>query len=223
MDLSRGELKKARLVNLNNENKFVECMFNPHEYTLTKSNSWKKEAKKGKDVGEVNFAGGGSQILKLTLYFDTLMTNGDVREHTDKLWEMMMVDKNKKLDKSGKSSPPEVAFHWGRLYFRAVITNMTQKFTLFKPDGTPVRCTVNITLEQHVDVNDYKKGDASTVVAPAVEKIKEEVSAKLNDRIDNIIADTSGLDEVGNTLRDVLDANNIDDPLNIVPGSKLKL
>jgi hypothetical protein len=56
---------------------------------------------------------------------------------------------------SDKKEPPRVAFHWGVFRFAAVITNMTQKFTLFMKDGTPVRAKVDITFTQYNDVNDY--------------------------------------------------------------------
>jgi hypothetical protein len=221
LNVTKGGLARAKLINLGTKEE-VPCMFNPFEYTLTKSNSWGVEPAKGQNVPKPNFTQGGKQVLKLTLIFDALAEKqGDVRKYTDALWKMMMVDENKKNRESGKSQPPEVAFEWGRLYFKAVLTNMSQKFTLFKPDGTPVRCSVDVTLEQLIDIDDYKDSDLPEIAAldKAISKIQEaakSVEAVEGDRIDNIAA------KVGETVRKVLEDNNIDNPLNIPVGKLLK-
>ena len=215
--LTRGGLAKAKLHNLST-GKFVECMFNPHEYTLTKQNQWEANPNIGKNSPLATFKQGGAQVLKLTLHFDTLLDNSDVRQYTDELWKMMMVDERNKHEESDKGAPPEVAFEWGRLYFKAVLTSMSQKFTLFSPDGTPVRCAVDITLDQKVDVDDYKDGPlaiGSTGSAPG-----KEVVATQGDRLDNMLSQ-GGKDKP--SLRDVAAANNIDNPLNIAPGKKLNI
>jgi nucleoid-associated protein YgaU len=51
--------------------------------------------------------------------------------------------------------PPKVQLEWGNLQrgwnFPFYITNMTQKFLLFTPNGTPVRATVDITGKSDYD------------------------------------------------------------------------
>ncbi len=43
-------------------------------------------------------------------------------------------------------------FQWGRAWsFVAVVTSLTQKFTLFDADGTPVRAVVTIAFQQLQD------------------------------------------------------------------------
>jgi nucleoid-associated protein YgaU len=45
-----------------------------------------------------------------------------------------------------------VIFSWGQTWlFKAVITSITQKFTMFIADGTPVRATLNVTFRQVED------------------------------------------------------------------------
>lgn len=136
----------------------VDCMFNPKEYTLTKSNTWERKARRGSNTPRVKFKQGGSQTLKLQLYFDTFEEKADVRSITDKLWKMMAIDESQEHPASRKSAPPLCAFQWGTFYFEAIIKTMTQKFTLFLADGTPVRTTVDITFEQLVDKDDYVSG-----------------------------------------------------------------
>ena len=215
-NVTRGGLKKAKLINLPT-NEEVECMFNPHEYTLTKQNQWRQGENMGRNTPRATFMTGGSQTLRLNLEFDTLAADTDVREYTDKLWTMMKIHEEDTNDEYGKGTPPEVAFEWGRLYFKAVITNMTQKFTLFSAEGTPVRCTVNVTLEQKEDIDDYKDGES---VVNAVRDVGKSVLAKECDLVDNMLAESDkGMDN----MRDVLESNNIDNPLNIPSGSPLSL
>ena len=147
MATTKGGLEPATITNVDTS-ETVRCMFNPHEYTLTKQNRWERGKKKGKNVPKLKFTQGGAQQLKLQLFFDTYADGSDVREHTDSLWRMMMVNADKVNPRSNKSEPPPVMFQWGGLVFAAVITNMSQKFTLFLKDGTPVRATVDISLEQ---------------------------------------------------------------------------
>lgn len=219
LNVTRGGLAKAKIVN-KTSGKAVECMFNPHEYTLSKTNTFDSKATMGKNVPKSTYMQGGSQILKLTLYFDTLFEDKDVRKYTDALWEMMMVDESKADQKTGKGEPPEVAFEWGRLEFKAVITTMSQKFTLFKADGTPVRCTVDITLEQKNDVDDYKTEGIEELISPA--ETPEEVTATEGDRLDNTIAKVAE-DNIADAVRKIAEKNGIDNPLNIAAGIKLNI
>ncbi|MBZ0303251.1 MAG: hypothetical protein K8J31_26130 [Anaerolineae bacterium] len=217
MTLTRGGLQPAKIKNVTDGDD-VECMFNPFEYTLTKQNQWEKKASKGSNTPEVRFKQGGSQVLKLKVYFDTLQTGSDVRSYTDKLWKMMMVTDTTRHAQSDKSAPPEVAFEWGRLYFKAVLTNMTQKFTLFDDKGTPVRCEVDLTLEQMIDVDDY--GPQSPVAATAAQVAPKVAQMTSADRPDTIAAQNSGSPDA---TRDIMAANNINDPLKIPPGTPLNI
>lgn len=150
MSKTRGDLEPAVIENLSTHDK-VYCMFNPNEYTLTKQNQWDAGNAKGVNVPKVKFKQGGAQSLKLQLFFDTYAQGADVRELTQGLWKMMMVTDDKKNQKNNKSEPPRVAFTWGSFYFRAVVTNISQKFTLFNKDGLPLRTTVDVSFQQVED------------------------------------------------------------------------
>ena len=90
MSPTKGGLEPATITNMDT-GEVVRCMFNPHEYTLTKQNRWERGEKKGKNVPKIKFTQGGAQKLKLQLFFDTYAEGSDVRAHTDPLWQMMMV------------------------------------------------------------------------------------------------------------------------------------
>lgn len=156
----------------------VDCLFNPKEYTFSKQNSWTANKTKGKNVAQFEFGSGQPAILTMQLFFDTytqIKSDSDEagepkdvrKEYTQKIWEMMQVDPNLgSLSASGGSSsgpakhkkgrPPIVIFQWGSTWsFKAVITSLKERFTLFLPDGTPVRSTLDITFQQIQDKNDH--------------------------------------------------------------------
>jgi hypothetical protein len=216
LNVTRGGLVPAKLVNLST-NEEVKFMFNPFEYAISKSNTWEKKPVIGKNVPQVVFQQGGAETLSLTLHFDTLADGADVRGYADTLWKMMMVDETTENPRSGKSAPPAVAFEWGRLYFKAIITSMTQKFTLFLPNGTPVRCQVDVSLEQMADDNEFQPqitgGGTGGQTAPRTSTVTQ------GDRMDHIAANSTG---DSSNWRSVAEQNNVDNPLSLQPGQTLR-
>ena len=213
MATTRGGLEPAVIVN-KDTNDTVRCMFNPHEYTLTKQNRWERGETKGKNVPRLKFSQGGSQTLKLQLFFDTYGEGTDVRMHTDPLWQMMMVNADKTNPRSNKSEPPPVSFQWGGLEFDAVITNMSQKFTLFFKDGTPARTTVDITLEQLSDDQDFARQNPTSGAgeAPRTRLVKA------GERLDLIAYEEYG---EPTEWRRIAEANGLVHPLRLHPGQRL--
>lgn len=144
---------KATITRVDDPSTSVECMFNPKEYTFTKQNSWQAAKTKGTNVPPLEFTSGNPATLQMSLLFDTYDTGEDVRsKYTDKIWELTHVDPKLTNKKSKKGRPPIVRFQWGSAWsFEAVITNLTQKFTLFTEEGTPVRATLDVTFSQVKD------------------------------------------------------------------------
>jgi nucleoid-associated protein YgaU len=113
-----------------------------------------------------------------------------------------------------KVPPPEVAFEWGVFRFVAVITNMTQKFTLFLADGTPVRAQVEVTFTQHKDLNDYPAQNP-TSGGGDVERTWRVIAG---DRLDLIAHEVYG---DATRWRTIADYNDVKDPLNLRVGQQL--
>jgi hypothetical protein len=158
--MSENQFAKAEIQNVDRPgDTTVKCMFNPKEYSFSKSNTWSAPSANGGNVGEYEFGGGEPAKLTLQLLFDTYESQADVRaEYTDKVWKLMMVDDTVRDHKTGKGRPPKVRFQWGLAWsFEAVITSITQKFTMFKEDGTPVRATLDVSFQQVVDQLYYPK------------------------------------------------------------------
>ena len=67
----------------------VDCMFNPFEYTVSKSNTYEEKSRNNSNVPAVEFKKGGPQSLRLSLTFDTYEKSEDVSLITNKLWKFM--------------------------------------------------------------------------------------------------------------------------------------
>ncbi len=194
----------------------VNCLFRPKEYTFTKQNNWTRNTVKGGDVPQLEFQGGDSARLTMELFFDTYEKKVDVRAaFTNRLWSFMKINPNKVNPNTGKSEPPRVEFRWGAMWsFRAVITQMTQRFTLFLPTGTPVRAVVSVTFQQAEDTGRFPfQNPTSHGLAGHKTRVVRE-----GDTIDWI-----SFEEYGNATlwRRIADANNLDNPLRLTPGQVL--
>lgn len=192
----------------------VPCMFNPYEYTVSKSNTYEEKSQNQSDVPQVEFKKAGAQTLKLELMFDSYETGADISLVTNQLWKLMEAKTRQEGNTTRKVPPPDVAFEWGVFRFVAVVTNMTQKFTLFKPDGTPVRAKVDVTFTQHVDLNDYPNQNPSSGGGQA-ERIWRVVAG---DRLDAIAYQVYG---EATRWRTIAERNNLNNPLVLTPGQTL--
>ena len=192
----------------------VDCMFNPFEYTVTKQNTYEEKSKNKSAVPQVEFKKAGPQTLKITLVFDTYEADKDVSLITNKLWKLMESKTRQEGNTNKKVPPPEVAFEWGVFRFVAVITNMTQKFTLFKADGTPVRSTVNVTFTQHTDLEDYPNQNPTSGNGNPLRIWR--VTA--GDRLDTIAHVVYG---DATRWQQIAEVNQIIDPLKLKPGQQL--
>ena len=149
--MADSNVQKAKIVNLNDPSKEVECDFNPAEFGVGKTLKWEEKPDQGTDTPKIEYSGAEAQDMSVTLLFDTTSSGGkkDVRDVYQALIDMTQVDKKKKNAKTGKSEPPMCRFQWGKfLAFNAVIKDLKQKFTLFAQNGTPLRAEVAITFKQ---------------------------------------------------------------------------
>jgi hypothetical protein len=221
MTLFSGQLVKAEISNMVSGEK-ITCMFNPKEYTFSKQNKWSEQPAKGKNVARLEFGGGTPATLKLQLLFDTCeahlasVTPGDdVRKYTKGLWDLMKVSEQKKNSATGKGEPPHCKFQWGSLWsFEAVVESISQKFTLFRPDGTPLRAILDVSFRQIQDEGQYPRQNPTSGGNPG-----EHLRAVREGETLAWIA----YEEFGDAgaWRHIAQLNNIADPLRLRPGQLL--
>jgi len=206
---------KAQFVNLADESKKVVCHFNPENITIDKQVTWKRRPNIGDDASPPIFAGGEPLTLSLQdLLFDTTDKGTDVRNEYKMLTELAMINKNTKDPKTGQSAPPSCRFQWGSfLAFKAVIESVSQTFTLFKPDGTPLRAKLTVSVREVPDPPGLQN-PTSRSEARKIWVVQE------GQRLDWI-----AYQEYGDSAqwRYIAETNYLDNPLAIYSGQVLKL
>lgn len=202
---------KAQIRNLDDRySQPIECLFNPTEYTLDKTNTWNSTVLKKQNAPDLEFGGGGAMKLTMELFFDTYATGEDVRDTTRRIWKLMGIIKS-------EERPPMVRFQWGSMqWFKAVITSITEKFLLFRYDGTPVRATLTVTFLQAEEEGKYPGQNPTTVGQPGFKRRMVQEGNTI---------DWIAFEEYGDSAmwRLIADANGLDDPSRLKPGQVLTI
>jgi nucleoid-associated protein YgaU len=155
-------LEKAYIARKDKPGVKVPFMFNPEEFSVEKSNNFAAVNIPGLSAPLIQFVGGEARTVSLDLFFDTYEEGQDVRFHTDRItgWDTgSMYSKlsgNKKglmdID-SDLHAPPVCQFVWGAFVFPCIIERATKKFTMFLPEGIPVRATLTVSLKEYKEVD----------------------------------------------------------------------
>lgn len=159
------QLQKAVMVATysNNYMEFFDIQYNPTEFSLEKGAQNAEINIPGLDSPVLQFIRGQNEKLTLELFFDTTengMGSGarSVTEETDKFYSLV------KIEPDGHT-PPLVSFLWNskfpgnnllekagnqkRTDFTGVVESLRQKFTLFSPEGVPLRATLTLVIREY--------------------------------------------------------------------------
>lgn len=150
-------MEKAKIIiyGENGAQNTIPVLFNPAEYDISRSVNYAKLDIPGTDSPIMQFISGGETSLNLTLHFDTQndyirKTSDDVRTYIQPILSALWID--------GKlHAPPEAAFSWGGCFFKGIITDAKQSFTMFLPSGIPVRARLELTFKSNENTESVRK------------------------------------------------------------------
>jgi hypothetical protein len=227
-ELTRGGLQPATITECVEDGnqvrkkaggKSVKFMFNPTDYSVSRKNKYKEKEENKANAPIMEFEKSESTTLSLKgLVFDSYEEANPLKQDISKvtrvLWELMDVIESS--DASAKSRPAPVVFEWGEFQFFAVLTGVTQKFTLFTKDGTPVRAEVDIDLTQHMDTKLFKNTNPTSGGGP-LERVWQ---VRAGDRLDLIAAQVYGDSQ---KWRLIATRNAIHNPLQLRVGQSLRI
>lgn len=185
----------------------IPLHFNPTEYQLQKTNNFAEIPIPGLESPPIQFVRGTSEKLVADLVVDTSDTLEDVREiYTDGLRDLMRI--NAELH-----APPIVRLTWDTQVFKGVVESLNITFTLFKPDGIPIRAKLNLTLKEYRPVDVQVKESPKS--SPDVEK------RHIVRRGDSLASIASMAYGDGSKWREIARSNGIQDPRRLDPGLEL--
>lgn len=141
----------------------IKVMFNPESYSVESNVQYSESSAIYNGLSVIQFKQISPRTMSVELYFDTLngspfsqirretmvenylgmefASSGDVSAYTSKFHELVKWDKDKKCT-------PIVTFSWGSYSFVGVITKITEKFTMFRPDGVPIRANMTVSMTE---------------------------------------------------------------------------
>jgi hypothetical protein len=184
----------------------IKVLFNPTEYQLNQSNQFAEVSIPGLAAPPLQFGRGNARALSMQLFFDTYEQQTDVRVHTGKLIKLLEIDPD-------LHAPPVCLFTWGKLTFIGVLEHANQRFTLFLPNGTPVRATVDVSFKEFWDTK--KQGGRLQSANFAKQHIVQR-----GNTLSGIAAQYYGDPAL---WRPIAEENSIDEPLALQPGQVLSM
>lgn len=215
-------LEKAYLTRKDDPSVRVPCLFNPKEFSVEKSNQYAEVSIPGLPSSVFQFVRGNARTVTMDLFFDTYEQGTDVRLFTDQItgWDAGVA--NSKLPNGPKGLmdidadlhvPPVCLFVWGSFTFQCIIERVSKRFTMFLPEGIPVRATLNLTLKEYREV-DMQVKEIDTRSADLTKRwmVKE------GDSLWSIAVAEYG--DPGD-WRLIADKNNIDNPRFLQPGVEI--
>ena len=158
------QLEQAMLaVNWEDEIEFIPVQFNPTEISFEKGAQIAEINIPGLDSPLLQFVRGQNERLTMDLFFDTTEDGmGEeavsVTTHTDRVYELVKIEPS-------RHAPPVCEFIWNTKFpgndvsehignqrrdsFACIVESVRQKFTLFSPQGVPLRATLTVTLREY--------------------------------------------------------------------------
>jgi nucleoid-associated protein YgaU len=134
----------------------LPVLFNPSQYSLDRSNSFKSTPIPGLGSPLIQFVNGDAATLTMDLFLDDYTDEAvpgrtpanpagpakSVVRRMEAITSLLDID-------SSLHAPPTVRFAWGPLRFTAVLEKVSRKVTLFRPNGAPARATLSVTFREY--------------------------------------------------------------------------
>ena len=197
----------------------IPVMFNPEEYSVNRDINYANATIPGLSGPVLQFVSGNMQSLDMELFLDTYeehkvgsrvvnAAQDDVRRLTRQITDLMNID-------GSTHAPPILLFTWASLSFTCVLARATQRFTMFLPDGTPVRARLQVSFHEFRNVD----LEAKEVKRETADYTKRHVASQ-GETLSTIAAAAYGDPRL---WRVIAIANSIDDPRDLDVGARLLL
>jgi hypothetical protein len=142
---------------------FIPVQYNPTELSFTKGAQLAEIAIPGLDSPLLQFVRGQNETLSMDLFFDSTEDGTgpgatNVTVLTDQIYQLVKIEPD-------SHAPPICTFLWNsafpgsqlspemgnqrRTSFQCIFESVRHKYTLFSPEGIPLRATLSVTLREY--------------------------------------------------------------------------
>lgn len=194
----------------------LRFQYNPTEYSVSKSAQWNRPETSGaQSTTNPQFSTSLPATVQMEVFFDAFEEPaGDVSKDVETLLQWTRPTPPSVL--KDRPQPPLLAFQWGVSQvltdFRGYLKSVNARYTMFRTDGTPIRATASITLEE----------------VPLDVRRQNPTSGSLHGRSTHVLRDGETLHSVAHAQfgqarlwRGLAAFNEIDDPLRLAPGTSI--
>jgi nucleoid-associated protein YgaU len=191
----------------------IDFQFNPRELTVSKSAKWDRGSQKNNAKSDPpQFKGPDPSKLSVEMFLDASdVQDASVVDKVEQLFACCVPTKESLRKKPG--SPPWVIFNWGQMSgFPSYVSSVSVKYTLFTPDGLPIRATATVSIEE---ISGEHSGQNPTSGALTAQTVHTVVAG---DSLPSIAWREYGDPTV---WRVIAERNAIDDPMRLPAGTAL--
>lgn len=186
---------------------------NPASYSHSHQVSYNNKTAQGKAGAKLEYKGTPPETVSFEIYFDA---TGAIA--SSKTPVSVQIERFKKacFNYQGDIHEPYyLIISWGSLVFKCKLTSMDINYTLFKPNGTPLRAKASVKFEEALDVELIAKesGDKSP-------DLTHSITVKAGDTLPLLCYHTYG---DASYYLEVAKYNNLSNFRNLKPGTELYL
>ena len=199
----------------------LPVQFNPSELSFNKAAKLAEIPIPGLDSPIIQFLRGETETLTVELFFDstedgTGVGAEPVTKQTDKFYDLVKIDPD-------THAPPVLLFSWGgtsfpgsdRSAFRCVCQSIRQQYTMFSPDGAPLRARLTVELREYKSLTQQMR--------ELNLKSSDHTKATVFNQGDTLSAVSYRAFGDPRDWRHLATENEIDDPLRVPPGTLLRI
>ena len=206
----------ARAMLIGSDGTILNCQFNPETLSRSKQATWHSNPSRGANAQPLHqFVGTGSETLSAKLMFDDFDSLGSpgrpVQLAIGVLLDWLTV--SAASQNQATPQPATITFQWGTgVSFKGFLAKVDVQYTMFSPDGRPVRATAQISMTA--------VPDTPKPTNPTSGGVSGRTSAQLGEG-DSLASISYAQYGDPNLWRAIALANGVDDPGRITPGTRL--
>jgi hypothetical protein len=207
---------------------FIAVQFNPAQLSFNKGVQIADIPIPGLDTPLLQFVRGQNESLAIDLFFDSTESGmganaKSVTEYSDQIYQLVKIEPD-------SHAPPICEFIWNSKFpganiadelggsqkrnsFKCVVESVRHQYTLFSPEGVPLRATLSVNLREYKTLEDQ--------LAQLNLNSPDRTQVQVLQSGDTLSSIAGQHYRRPGEWRLIADANNLDDPRRLTPGTFL--